>query len=229
MSQRTRVITERYYLGRHIEHDERSKNFAVKLLAAGPKSAEYQRHCPPFDQGDLGSCTGNAMAGVLMTSPFWKEGRLLGESDAVRLYSEATHLDDIPGNYPPNDTGSSGLAVAKAAKKEGWITGYEHSFSLDQLLHGLSQRPGLLGINWYTSFDTPSHTGECPLTAGATVRGGHEVQMFKLDVKKKQVWCYQSWGPTWGGLKNGTFWFSYTTLTRLLAEHGDATFPNVPK
>lgn len=225
MAQRIRIITERLKLGRHIEHDERSKNFAVKRLATGPVSAVYQRHCPAFDQGDLGSCTGNAMAGALMTSPFWKPGRALTETDAVRLYSEATHLDNIQGNYPPDDTGSSGLAVAKAAKKEGWITGYEHAFGLDHLLQGLSQRPGIIGINWYTSFDTPLNSGECPLTANATIRGGHEVQMFKLDVKKKQIWCYQSWGPTWGGLKNGTFWFSYTTLTRLLAEHGDATFP----
>src|SRR3974390_862685 len=122
MSERIRPITPRNCLGRHIEHDERSKRFPVARLAKGPKSATYQRHCPPFDQGALGSCTGNAMAGVLMTEPFWTTGRLLTESDAVRLYSEATHLDNIRGNYPPDDTGSSGLAVAKAAKKEGWIT-----------------------------------------------------------------------------------------------------------
>lgn len=227
MADRIRGITERNRLGRHIEHDERSKGFAVALLKTAPKSATFKRHCPPFDQGDLGSCTGNAMAGVLMTEPFWKPGRLLTESDAVRLYSEATHLDKIRGNYPPDDTGSSGLAVAKAAQKEGWIPGYEHSFGLDHLTHGLSQRPGLLGINWYSSFDSPLATGECPLTAGATVRGGHEIQMFQLDMEKKRVWCYQSWGPTWGGLNNGTFWFSFDTLATLLEQHGDATFPKV--
>jgi len=167
------------------------------------------------------------MAGVLMTDPFWKAGLLLNESDAVRLYSEATHLDKYRGSYPPEDTGSSGLAVAKAAKKEGWIAAYEHAFGLDHLLHGLAQRPGLLGLNWYTSFDTPLDTGECALTASATVRGGHEVEMFRLDVEHKRVWCYQSWGPTWGGIGDGTFWFSFQTLTRLLAEHGDATFPVV--
>jgi hypothetical protein len=183
------------------------------------------RHCPPFDQGDMFSCTGNAMAGVLMTDPFWSASRLLAESDAVRLYSEATHLDRIRGSFPPDDTGSTGLAVAKAAKKEGWITGYQHAFGLDHLLHGLSQRPGLLGIYWYTSFDSPLASGECPLTPGAGVRGGHEVEMFRLDLEKQRVWCYQSWGPTWGGLGDGTFWFSFQTLTRLLAEHGDATFP----
>jgi hypothetical protein len=229
MSERSRRITERNRLGRHIEHDERSKGFRVAKVAGALTSAQYTRHCAPFDQGDLGSCTGNAMAGVLMTDPFWTTGRLLTESDAVRLYGEATHLDSIHGAYPPEDTGSSGLAVAKAAKKEGWIPSYDHAFGLDDLLHGLAQRPGLLGIYWYTSFDTPHSTGECPLSPTATVRGGHEVQMFRLDVEQKRVWCYQSWGPTWGGLGNGTFWFSFDTLTQLLAQHGDATFPAVPK
>lgn len=228
MTERIRGITERFRLGRHVDHDERSKNFRVKELTGGPKSASYERHCPPFDQGDLGSCTGNAMAGLLMTQPFWKPGRALTEADAVRIYSEATHLDRIRGSYPPDDTGSSGLAVAKAAKKEGWFSAYEHAFGLQHLLHGLSQRPGVLGIYWYNSFDTPLSTGECPLTADAQVRGGHEIQMFRLDVEHKRVWCFQSWGPKWGGLKDGTFWFSFETLTRLLAEHGDAVFPVPP-
>ena len=85
----------------------------------------------------------------------------------------------------------------------------------------------MLGIYWYTSFDSPLSSGECPLTPDATVRGGHEIEMFRLDVEQKRVWCYQSWGNTWGGLHDGTFWFSFDTLTRLLAEHGDATFPVV--
>jgi hypothetical protein len=225
MTERTRGIAERYYLGRHVEHDERSKAYAITRQAGLPTNSSFARHCAPFDQGELGSCTGNAMAGVLMTDPLWQPGRLLTESDAVRLYSEATHLDKIRGSYPPSDTGSSGLAVAKAAKKEGWFTRYVHAFGLDDLLHGLSQRPGILGMNWYTSFDTPLATGECPLTAGATIRGGHEVQMFRLDVDAKRVWCYQSWGATWGGLGDGTFWFSFDTLQRLLNEQGDATFP----
>ena len=227
MSERIRRITERNRLGRHIEHDERSKGFAIARLATAPKSVSFERHCAPYDQGELGSCTGNAMAGVLMSDPFWKDGRLLTESDAVRLYSEATHLDNIQGSYPPQDTGSSGLGVAKAAKKEGWIKGYEHAFGLDDLIHGLSQRPGLLGIYWYTSFDTPLPSGECRLTPNASVRGGHEVQMFRLDARQKRVWCYQSWGDSWGGLHNGTFWFSFKTLERLLDQHGDATFPVV--
>ena len=224
MTARIRVISETHRLGRHVEHDKRSKNFAAERAPA-LKSAKYQRHCAPYDQGHLGSCTGNAMAGLLMTAPFWTSGRNLTEADAVRLYSEATHLDGVRGAYPPDDTGSSGLAVAKAARREGFITAYHHAFGLDHVLSTLSLKPGILGINWYTSFDTPQANGECPLTSGAEIRGGHEVEMFGIDIDQKRVWCYQSWGPIWGGLKDGTFWFSFDTLARLLSEQGDATFP----
>lgn len=224
MTARVRIIREQHFnLGRHVEHDERSKNFPA--ATATPKSVTYQRHCPPFDQGRLSSCTGNAMAGTLMTNPVWNGTHHLTETDAVHLYSQATSLDAIPGNYPPKDTGSTGLAVAKAAKLNGYISSYTHAFGLNHVIGALSVGPGILGLDWYTSFDAPLTTGECPLTAGATIRSGHEVEMFKLDVEKEQVWCYQSWGATWGGLKNGTFWFSYATLDKLLHAQGDATFP----
>jgi hypothetical protein len=164
------------------------------------------------------------MAGLLMTEPFWVRGRVLTEKDAVALYKAATKLDSISGSYPPDDTGSTGLAVMKAAVKAKYITGYAHTFSLDQLLGSLVLGPGILGINWYDSFDDPKPDGECPLTSGAKVRGGHEVELFGIDAAKKRVWCYNSWGPTWGGRKNGSFYFSLKTLTRLLGEQGDATF-----
>jgi hypothetical protein len=209
-------------LGRHVEHDPKSWAFSAGTAAI--KTVTHKRHAKPFNQGELGSCTGNAMAGLLMTEPFWVRGRNLTENDAVALYKAATKLDSIGGSYPPNDTGSSGLAVMKAAVKAKYISGYAHTFSLDQLLGSLVLGPGILGVNWYTSFDGPRPDGECPLTPGATVRGGHEVELFGIDAAKKRVWCYNSWGPTWGGRRNGTFYFSWTTLGRLLGERGDATF-----
>jgi hypothetical protein len=209
-------------LGRHVEHDPRSRGFQV---SAPPvlKDARHERHCPSFDQGNLGSCTGNAMAGALMTEPFFKDGRSLQESDAVSLYTRATHLDRLPGIYPPDDTGSSGLAVAKAARESGYITAYQHAFGLQQALGALVDGPAIAGVNWYDSFDNPNADGECPLTPTAQCRGGHEIQLFGIEVEAKRVWVYQSWGPEWGGLKNGTFWFSWDTFDRLLHEQGDVT------
>ena len=224
----TRIIKERAgagRLGRHVEHDPRSRAFSAGTSAI--VTVHHKRHGRAFDQGELGSCTGNSMAGALMTEPLWKKGRLLTEKDAVKLYKAATKLDSIPGQYPPDDTGSSGLAVMKAAVKLGYIAGYAHTFSLEQLLGSLVRTPGILGINWYASFDDPRPNGECRLVSSSRIRGGHEVEMVGIDVKAKRVWCYNSWGAHWGGRRDGTFFFSWKTLERLLHEQGDATFPRM--
>jgi len=214
------IVPERR-LGRHIEHDPRSRNFPAAVAPVA--DVMHVRHGEPFDQRQLGSCTGNAMAGALMTAPYYKSGRTLTEKNAVQLYEQATKLDQIAGSYPPDDTGSTGLAAAKAAKKDGYISAYAHAFGMQHALGALTLAPVITGINWYDSFDSPLPTGECPLPADATVRGGHEVELFGIDTEKRRVWAYQSWGPSWGGLGNGTFWWSYATYEQLLSESGDVT------
>jgi len=208
-------------LGRHIEHDARSRNFPAPTAPIA--DVKHVRHTAAYDQGQLGSCTGNAMAGALMTDPYYRAGFELTEKNAVEFYEEATHLDHVAGVYPPDDTGSSGLAVAKAAKRGGYISAYTHAFGFNHALGALTVAPVITGINWYDSFDAPLPTGECPLSAGASVRGGHEVQLFGIDVENQRIWAYQSWGATWGGLGNGTFWFGYDTFAQLLSERGDVT------
>jgi hypothetical protein len=206
-------------LGRNVDHDERSRGFPA--MVAPLRTVRHERHCPPYDQGELGSCTGNAMAGALMTEPLYQQGRDLGEKDAVELYAAATRLDRYPGVYPPDDTGSSGLAVAKAAKREGYIASYRHAFGLQQALGALVVGPVISGVKWYSSFDHPLPTGEVRRTAEAYLRGGHEIEVNGIDVENRRVWCVQSWGPTWGGLGDGTFWLSWDTWDALLQEQGD--------
>ncbi|HKT01661.1 MAG TPA: hypothetical protein VJT31_19220 [Rugosimonospora sp.] len=213
------VVMPGMRLGRNIDHDDRSKAFPAMVAAL--QTARHERRCPPFDQGQLGSCTGNAMAGALMTDPLYQPGRDLSEKDAVELYAEATRLDRFPGVYPPDDTGSSGLAVAKAAKREGYISAYRHAFGLQQALGALVVGPVITGVKWYSSFDQPLATGEVQITADAFVRGGHEFEVNGIDVENRRVWCVQSWGPTWGGLGDGTFWMSWDTWDKLLQEQGD--------
>lgn len=208
-------------LGRHIEHDPSSRAFAI-VDATHIASQVWQRHCDPFDQGDLGSCTGNAMAGLLMTGPFFRPERILDEDAAVSLYEAATALDRIPGTYPPDDTGSSGLAVAKAAERAGFIPGYSHAFSLHGLLSGLQHGPVIVGMSWYEGFDAPTSTHELVIAGG--VRGGHEFELLAVDVSSRLVRICNSWGTCWGD--HGYAVMSYDTLDRLLGEGGDCTIPH---
>lgn len=223
MTERSDVIEETVVpgrrLGRHVQHDEQSKAFRARMATA-IVTASHMRHCPAFDQGEIGSCTGNAMAGALMTDPDYRAGRELTEADAVQIYSLATNwFDLIPGGYPPDDTGSTGLAAAKAAKGLGYVSSYAWAFGLDEALRALVVGPVIIGINWYSSFDYPSSTGNISIKSGAYVRGGHEVVLDRLNVSKRTVGGCNSWGTGWGD--NGRFKMGWSTLNRLLTEQGD--------
>lgn len=204
-------------LGRHVEHDPRSRAFAFETVAP-IATVLHARHVPIFDQQSLGSCTGNAAAGCMGTGP-WTH--TTSETDAVSLYERATHLDRIAGTYPPSDTGSSGLAVMKAVKERGWITAYRHCFSLHSVLAALQTTPVIAGISWYEGFDHPDVHGFGKISGG--VRGGHEICLVGVDATAKTVRAANSWGTGWGD--SGFFSFSWDDFDRLLHEYGDCTVP----
>jgi hypothetical protein len=213
-------------LGRQLdrrESFERAHVDASQVPAPPTSLVKWERMCPPFNQGDLGSCTGNAAAGALMTVPLHQTGWNFTENDAVKIYEQATQFNPKGEQYPPNDDGSSGPCVADALEKDGVVASSVHATDLTAALGLLTLGPVIVGLDWYTSFDTPLSSGECALTPDATVRGGHEVEAFSVDPVAKVVWFFQSWGATWGGLGNGTFFFTFATLELLFRESGDAT------
>lgn len=207
-------------LGRRVEHDDRSRSFGVVRMLQPLHSVSWKRHGQLFDQGNLGSCTCEAAVGVLMTEPFYSAGRLLNQNDAVDLYKQATRIDTIPGHWPPDDTGSSGLAAAKAAHKRGWLKAYHHAFSLHDALSSLVSGPGMLGISWYEGFDEAANG---LLEISGEVRGGHEIEVSEIDVERKLVRGPNSWGSGWGD--KGFFTMTWATLERLLHENGDYVVP----
>jgi C1A family cysteine protease len=208
-------------LGRHLEHDPQSLRFAVKPRASVARTVLWDHKIPVLDQGDLGSCTGNATVAALGSLPYWStvQDRPLDEDQAIALYSAATRLDPFPGEYEPTDTGSSGLAVAKAAKVAGLISGYVHATSLDATVTALQSGPVITGVNWYEGFDRPDSAGR--VTVRGQVRGGHEFCLLGVDVEKRELRAVNSWGEGYG--QGGQFTIPFADFDRLLSEDGDVT------
>lgn len=218
------VIPDRR-LGRHVLHDPRSLNFLVAETDQ-PVTKFWRRYTPILNQGNLGSCTGNAAVGVLGSGPFWgrlydkrQAGLVLDEPKAVQLYGAATRLDPWPGQWEPDDTGSSGLAVAKAAQNAGLISSYTHITSLAAAHNAIKTSPFIVGFNWYSGFDNPNSRGMVEI--GGSIRGGHEFEIIGYSATYKRWKAVNSWGSGWGD--NGYFRFSDATFERLLLENGDGT------
>jgi len=235
-------VIEGKRLGRHVGHDEDSRQY--KMVERLPVDVNkplmtraWTRYVDPFDQGNLGSCTGNGALGLLCTDPFYVPGTTgaqnpngtvipnLAEQEAVAVYSEATQLDGMGATptdyYPPDDRGSSVLGAMKALQKLNLSKNYSWGFSTKEALACLSQyAPVDVGFNWYDSFDSPDSSGKVTLTSSSSIRGGHSWDLTGIDAEAKVVWATNSWGTGWG--IKGTFCFSFDDLDRLVNEQGEA-------
>lgn len=178
-----------------------------------------------LNQGNLGSCTGNATVGVLGTEPYFTALRaafpnaVFNEALAVQIYSAATQIDGDPDHYPPTDTGSDGLSVAKIAQQMGFISGYRHITSINAAHTAIQSGPFITGVSWLSGMDEPDADGLVHATG--TLRGGHEFEVIGYDAVSGLWEFVNSWGTSWG--KGGHFFLSDADYTRLLADDGDAT------
>lgn len=217
-------------LGRHVLHDSRSLSFQVQPESITTlKSVRWPSRIPVLDQGNLGSCTGNATVNILATDQFLLTQvvrNLLSATDAdvdeklaVTIYTAGTLLDPFPGSYPPTDTGSNGLSVAKAAKNMGLISGYEHATSMAAVLTALNKGPCMAGTVWKGDMFNPLSDGRIKITG--SVEGGHEYKLDELDVENRRIWMLNQWNKTWG--INGRAYFTWDDFASLMADDGDCT------
>jgi hypothetical protein len=223
------VVVDGKRLGATFHFDSRSLAYQVPGIdAEAVKSVLWTRQVPIFDQGQLGSCEGNAEAGCIGTSPIWDalQGQPhppVNEDLAVNLYSAATHLDPFNGEYPPDDTGTDSTSVNKVAKSKALIGGYLNAASVNQLVAALQHGPVNCAYGWYSSFDDPPSSGVITIGSQAYVRGGHALCFRGVDVDKQQFLFDNSWSTSWG--VNGSAYIGYATMDRLFNEGGEAVAP----
>ncbi|MFD0032540.1 hypothetical protein ACFVJK_30585 [Streptomyces sp. NPDC127172] len=227
-------------LGRHHRLDARSLNHVHRHDGTQLLPVRHEIPIPILDQEDLdvqgidtsalvpgaakvtalGSCTANA--GTAALAFLLGAGRLadvgLSVTDAVAcerfaicLYHEETRADELPGQWPPDDQGSSGLGIARALKARGLIGGYVHATTANDLASLLQHGPVLLGTPWFQDWFTPDADGFIDSGKWATSQfaGGHEILAVGLDAVAQDadghviphltvIRLRNSWSTAWG-------------------------------
>lgn len=222
-----------YRLGRSVNHDERSRAFPFRApVGQELHSVRWHRAVPIFDQGNLGSCTGNAAAGWLATANSLRPGLTndahrdggtrIDEQYAIGIYCRATVIDPFDGEYPPTDSGSDGLSVTKVIQERGFVDSYRHAFDVDSALAALMEGPVLVGTIWRRGMFDPDARGL--VQPVGDIVGGHEYLLVGYDSDRTEVLFANSWGTGWGDQGHGRM--TVDTLRELLAEDGDATVPH---
>ena len=72
-------------LGRHVHHDPQSREYPAEQAPA-IVSVTHQATGLPLNQGEIGSCTANALCGALDSAPEFAGGTPLNEAEAVHVF-----------------------------------------------------------------------------------------------------------------------------------------------
>lgn len=178
--------------------------------------------------------------GCLGTDPFFgtvsdvERGALGGWSQdgAIALYAAATTWDPFPGTYPPEDTGSDGLSVAKALHNAGMIAGYRHAFSIGELVAGLMVTPCIVGTEWTSGMydhdlyglihPTGAAQGGHEYVCDEFVRAGDPYGLARTPAAEDLLGFTNSWGVDWAD--DGRHYMTVREFAGLLGRQGDATF-----
>jgi C1A family cysteine protease len=224
--------------------DYRDHQYGVvhRILKKLPPKVDLRPDCPPVeDQGTLGSCTGNALAGALeflerkgpKVKPFVDLSRLF-------IYYNERVLDNcvsVDSGAMIRD-GIKTLAKQGVCSEKSWpyiiskfaekppascfkealkhqITEYQRLSTLDEVRDCLARGfPFVFGFSVYESFETQkvAKTGIMPMPSKKErMLGGHAVCGVGYDDAKKKLIVRNSWGKNWG--MDGYFLMPYGYLT----------------
>jgi C1A family cysteine protease len=207
--------------------DHRDHPLSLSTVAL-PRMVDLSQQMPPVeDQGRLGSCTGNAIAGaleflegktpdkqffdvsrlfiyyqerVIEGTVLWDEGAMI--RDGVKACAKVGYCTEEKWPYMISkfDRKPPRAAYADAAKRK--ITEYLRASTLDDFKAALASGfPVVFGFSVYKSFESAqvAQTGDVSMPSGNdAMLGGHAVLMVGYDDDTGRVRVRNSWGTDWG-------------------------------
>jgi C1A family cysteine protease len=198
-----------------------------------------------FDQGQLGSCTANALAALMEYHTMTKTAGSYETLSRLFIYFQERYIEGTVNQ----DAGAYARDGFKSLQKIGvpaekyWpydiarftekppqeaydnagqykISEYHRVPSLTAYKASLAEGlPVAIGFKVYASFESAevARTGMVPMPQrGEKWLGGHEVLGVGYDDNRKLVICMNSWGTSWGD--GGFFYMPYNVFTRLVMD-----------
>jgi C1A family cysteine protease len=210
-------------------------------LLALPSKVDLTSKCPPvYDQGQLGSCTGNAIGGAIQFEQMKQSVPNFTPSRLFIYYNERVMEGTVN-----SDSGAQIRDGIKSVAKQGacpetmwpylipkfatkptqncFVQAAKHKVSLYQRLNPIPSQlkgclasgyPFVFGFTVYESFESPAvaKSGKVPMPGPTeAVAGGHAVMAVGYDESKQCFIVRNSWGPAWG--MKGYFTMPYAYLT----------------
>lgn len=206
-------------LGRFVRHDPASRGFPMRLTIDKStwrdKSVRIYDPTPNPNQCH-GECTFCAKCMEFNAVGNRVKGKVLGMACAHEGYSLTTTLDPFQGQWPPDDTGSNGLAAAKAAQQMGLGGEYRWYFGgADEIVQAIQDGWVVdIGSWWHWDMFEPDEDGYIRATGGYA--GGH--QYVARAYWKSRDWVgLRCW---WGSYRD--VWIARADLDSLMHDDGDA-------
>ena len=213
-----------------------------------PVKVDLRSQCPPvYDQGQLGSCTANAIAAAIQ---FDRIKQKISDFIPSRLF--IYYNERVMENSVASDSGAQIRDGIKSVAKQGdcpeteWpyvITKFKikppaacyseavkyKAVSYQRVTQSLAQLKGCLAAGWpfvfgftvYQSFEsaTVAKSGHAALPkSGESVVGGHAVASVGYDDAKQWFIVRNSWGAGWGMKGYFTLPYAYVTDNNLASD-----------
>jgi C1A family cysteine protease len=211
-----------------------------------PSVTDLRNKCSNIEnQGKLGSCTANALAGHLeflelkTGVPYFEASRLfiyynervLGHTvaydsgatlrDGIKAVARAGYCTETDWAYDITKFKNRPTLKCYIKALKNRITSYYSMTSQNELLNCLaSGYPFVFGISVYESFESQmvARTGRVPIPGTNEKNlGGHAVMAVGYDLNKKVFIVRNSWGDLWGD--KGYFYLPFEYMDKLASDH----------